>query len=117
MTICLIGVNDGYVKIIEDIYPNATATIHIDNDVSKPIQINRGVRQGDTISPKKITAAIEEEVFKKLNLEERGLNIDGEMLTDQRFADYVALITVSFCERHGKSTEQSQFNLRVHNEI
>ena len=48
-----------------------------------------------TISPKIFTAAIEEEVFKKLDLEERGLNKDGEMLTDLKFADDVALITVS----------------------
>jgi len=90
-----VGVNEGYVKIIEDIYTNATATIYIDNDVSKPIQIKRGVRQGDTISPKIFTAAIEEEVFKKLELKERGFNIDGELLTDLRFADDVALLTAS----------------------
>ncbi len=51
------GVNEGYVQIIEDIYTDATATIHLDNDVSKPIHINRGVRQGDTISPKIFTTA------------------------------------------------------------
>ena len=33
---------------------------------------------GDTISPKIFTAAIEEEVFKKLNLEKNGVNVDGE---------------------------------------
>ena len=30
----------------------ATAKIYIDEDISKPINISRGVRQGDTISPK-----------------------------------------------------------------
>ena len=55
-------VNETYVKIIEDIYTNAVATIHLDNDVSKPIYINRGVRQGDTISPKIFTTAMEVEI-------------------------------------------------------
>ena len=90
-----IGVGEIYVQILEDIYTNATATIHLENDVSKPIHINRGVRQGETISPKIFTAAIEEEVFKKLNLEKKGINVDGEWLTDLRFADDVALTTTS----------------------
>ena len=34
-----------------------------------------------------------EAIFKKLTLDERGINIDGERLTDLRFADDVALIT------------------------
>ena len=40
----------------------------------------------DTISPKIFSAVIEEEVFKKLNLENYGINVDGEKLTDLRFA-------------------------------
>jgi len=50
------------------------------------------VRQGDTLSPKVFTAAMEA-IFKKLPLEERGINVDGEKLTDLRFADDVALTT------------------------
>ena len=34
-------------------------------------------------------------MFKKSNLEEKGINIDGEQLTDLRFADDVALTTTS----------------------
>jgi hypothetical protein len=52
------------------------------------------VRQGDTLSPKIFTAAVED-IFKKAELEERGININGEMLTDLRFADDVALTTTS----------------------
>ena len=52
------------------IYTDATAIIHLENDVSKPIHIKRGVRQGDTISPKIFTAAMEE-VFKNLDLKPR----------------------------------------------
>ena len=73
---------------------NATARIHLDKDVSEIVKIERGVRQGDTLSPKMFTSAMER-VFKELPLEARGVNIDGEKLTDLRFADDVALITSS----------------------
>ena len=60
---------------MEDIYTNATAKMHIENDVSKTIQIERGVRQGDAISPELFTVAMEK-IFKKVNLQDRGLNIE-----------------------------------------
>ena len=88
-----INVEEGYVSILEDIYTNAVARIHIDNDVSREVKIQRGVRQGITLSPKIFTATIEE-VFKKSQLK-GGVNIDGETLTDLRFADDVALISTS----------------------
>ena len=52
-----------------------------------------------TISPKLFTAAIQK-VFKNSELESRGIEIDGERLTDLRFADDVAL-TTSSVEKHG----------------
>ena len=88
----MIGINETYVNIIEDIYEEATARVHIENHVSETIHIARGVRQGDPISPKLFTTTIQE-VFKNSDLEQRGLNIDGEKLTDLRFADDVALTT------------------------
>ena len=57
-----------YVKILENIYKNASAKIHLDNQISDTFNINRGVRQGDPISPKLFTAAIEE-IFKTVNIE------------------------------------------------
>ena len=80
--------------IIEHIYTDATAKVHIEKQMSDEIKILRGVRQGDPISPKLFTASIEE-VFKNCELEKRGIDIDGEKLTDLRFADDVALTTNS----------------------
>ena len=50
------------------------------------IKILKGVRQGDPLSPKLFTATIQD-AFRKIELEERGLNIDGENLSELRFAD------------------------------
>ena len=64
-----INVKEDYVQIIENIYFNATARIHIDGMESEPFPIKRGVRQGDPISPKLFTAAIED-IFRKAELTE-----------------------------------------------
>ena len=65
-------------------------------NLKKSIIILRGVRQGDALSPKLFTAAIQE-VFKTSELESRGIElvIDGKKLTDLRFADDVPLTTSS----------------------
>ncbi|KAK0405475.1 hypothetical protein QR680_018015 [Steinernema hermaphroditum] len=54
-------------------------------------QIQRGVRQGDTISPKLFTATLEE-IFRELDWEDFGININGRKLSNLRFADDIALI-------------------------
>ena len=53
----------------------AKAKVHHEKQESEEINILRGVRQGDPISPKLFTAAIQE-VFKNSDLEVRGLDID-----------------------------------------
>ncbi|GFO00543.1 endonuclease-reverse transcriptase [Plakobranchus ocellatus] len=42
-----ININETYVTILENIYRNASASVHIDNLESEPFPIHRGVRQGD----------------------------------------------------------------------
>ncbi|GFR88584.1 endonuclease-reverse transcriptase [Elysia marginata] len=99
-----ININEKYVNILENIYQNATAKVHIDNMESELFPIKRGVRQGDPISPKLFTAAIEM-IFRKAELK-HGLNIDGETLTNLTFADDVALVT-----EDTKSMEEQLNNL------
>ena len=57
--------------------------------MSDEFPINRGVRQGDPLSPELFTAVMEE-VFKKADIS-YGINADGENLTNLRFPDDVAL--------------------------
>ncbi|MEG7522153.1 MAG: reverse transcriptase domain-containing protein, partial [Chromatiales bacterium] len=79
------GIEDVYVELMKDIYTNSSTTVHLHIDSSK-INIRRGVRQGDTISPKQFTATLES-IFRRLTWQTRGLRIDGEYLSHLRFAD------------------------------
>ena len=62
-----------------------------DKQTSEPFPIEKGVRQGDPISQKLFTAAIEE-VFQRSILQS-GIEIEVENRTDFHFADDVALCT------------------------
>ena len=112
-----IAINETYIKIIEDIYTEATAKIHMENQTSEEIKILRGVRQGDPISPKLFTAAIEQ-IFKNSDLKPRGIDIDGEKLTDLRFADDVALTTNSVKDMEIQlniiNQESKKIGLKIH---
>ncbi|KAL3287523.1 hypothetical protein HHI36_001992 [Cryptolaemus montrouzieri] len=67
--------------------------ITIDEETtSKEIPVKRGIRQGDTISPKLFTLSLED-VFKGLKWETRGITIDGVRLNHLRFADDIVLIS------------------------
>lgn len=80
-----------YTLVIESIYRNATANVKLQETTNK-FKINRGVRQGDTISPKLFTNLLEY-MFRSVDLENVGLNINGESLTHLRFADDIVLIS------------------------
>ena len=56
----------------------------------------KDVRQGNTIPPKRFTTCLEE-IFKKLNWNEKkyGSEVDGEHLSNLRFADDILQLTNS----------------------
>ena len=80
-----------YIEVLRCLYQNATMSVRVQNQSSNPIQLQRGVRQGDVISPKLFTAALED-IFKLLDWNGLGTNINGEHLTHLRFADDVVLM-------------------------
>ncbi|CAG9840644.1 unnamed protein product [Diabrotica balteata] len=80
-----------YTDLITNIYNKATTTIKLMKQ-TEPIKINRGVRQGDTISPKLFNQALED-VFKRLHWDDLGININGQNLNHLRYADDIVLIT------------------------
>jgi endonuclease/exonuclease/phosphatase family metal-dependent hydrolase len=85
------GVNMEYVKLLTNIYNKGQASIKLDTE-SEKFPLQRGVRQGDIISPKLFNAGLEE-VFKRLDWENNGLRINGEYLSHLRFADDIVLIS------------------------
>ena len=74
------GIEDVYIEILKDIYvyrpvyTDSSVTVHLQKE-SEKIRIKRGVRQGDTISPKLFTATLES-IFRRLNWENKGVRID-----------------------------------------
>ncbi|PIO65907.1 hypothetical protein TELCIR_12396 [Teladorsagia circumcincta] len=52
----------------------------------------KGVRQGDTISPKLFTTALNHAML-QLDWDDKGINIDGKKLSNLRFADDIFLIS------------------------
>ena len=110
------NVNETYINILQNIYNQATARVHLDKLVSTEFLIYRGVRQGDSLSPKLFTAVMEE-VFKKADIS-YGANADGENLTNLRFADDVALFneTTKQMEKHlnNLNSESLKVGLKIH---
>ena len=64
-------------------------TVHLHKESNK-INIRRGLRQGDTISPKLFMAALES-IFRRPTWETRGLKLDGEYLCHLRSADDILI--------------------------
>ena len=83
------GVEPTYIALLADIYFNCTSRVQLHKE-SKPINIKQGVRQGDTISPKLFTSCLED-IFRSLNWEKRGININGEYLNHLTFADDIVI--------------------------
>lgn len=85
------GVDRVYVEMFGHIYTNARAHIRLDR-TSEPFSIAKGVRQGDTSSPKLFTAILEN-VFRSLDWSEKGVVVDGKCLNHLRFADDIVLFS------------------------
>lgn len=87
------GLPTKIIRIIRNLYTNSTARISLEF-TGMPFKLERGVRQGDPLSPA-IFCAVLEEIFRELNWETLGLKVDGEYLNNLRFADDVALFATS----------------------
>ena len=86
-------IDSRYTNLLRHIYENATIHVKVDEDLSTgKIPVKRGIRQGDSISPKLFTAALED-IFKQLNWEGKGVIIDGQYLSHLRFADDVIIMS------------------------
>ena len=82
------GVQEKYINVLKETYRGGTAQIRTES-LSEKINILKGVRQGETLSPILFTSAVEE-IFKRVEIED-GVNINGERLSNLRFADDIIL--------------------------
>ncbi|WKX96152.1 hypothetical protein Q1695_012531 [Nippostrongylus brasiliensis] len=90
------GVSTQYVKILSELYKGFTTVITpFYNNVH--INVKRGVRQGDTISPKLFNASLEN-IMRTLEWDDMGVKIDGRQIHHLRFADDIVLITPSITQ-------------------
>jgi len=78
-----------YQRLIRYIYETATATITV-NGEKDTIQLKRGIRQGDALSPKLFTAALQDKI-RNIDWSNGGLDICGEKLTHLMYADDIVL--------------------------
>ena len=86
-------VDQRYVQVLQNLYRSATMTVRL-HENTKPIPVEKGVRQGDVISPKLFTNALED-IFKTLDWVGMGVNINGEYLSHLRFADDIVIVADS----------------------
>lgn len=84
-------IDSRYISLLSNIYRKATMSVQVNDTKTDMIKIGKGVRQGDTISPKLFTLALEG-VFKCLNWDHMGINVDGVQLNHLRYADDIVLI-------------------------
>ncbi|KAK6764292.1 hypothetical protein RB195_024566 [Necator americanus] len=105
------GVDASYVRTLANCDDRCTTRIQL---FHRPltIPIGKGVRQGDTISPKLFTAALQW-IMKSLSWEERGIRVDGRFLSNLRFADDIVLFSSSTNEAETMLSELNEAGKRI----
>ncbi|KAK6744754.1 hypothetical protein RB195_011460 [Necator americanus] len=97
------GVPTQYIKVLRELYSNFTTGFSPFYNIV--IDVKRGVRQGDTISPKISTTLSLENAMRKLEWDDMGVKVDGRQLHHLRFADDIVLITPSISQAERMLTE------------
>ncbi|CAH2098346.1 unnamed protein product [Euphydryas editha] len=81
------GIQGKYIRILRNIYSKSTARVKLDR-TSEEFPIERGVRQGDPISPKLFSAVLEK-IFRNLEWNDYGLNdIDMDSMSRNSAVSY-----------------------------
>lgn len=90
-TLKSLNIKDKYINILKSIYDNSTSRVKLDR-VGDKINIKRGVRQGDPISPKLFIAVLQY-AMSNLQWSKLGININGNFLSHLRFADDIIIFS------------------------
>ncbi|KAG7308870.1 hypothetical protein JYU34_006132 [Plutella xylostella] len=105
------NIDKRYIDTLRELYGSATMQVRMHN-LTSPVQIKRGVRQGDTLSPKLFTNVLED-VMKTLNWDERGVNINGRRLSHLRFADDIIILAEDVSDLQCMLAELHEASLKV----
>ncbi|KAK6745654.1 hypothetical protein RB195_012025 [Necator americanus] len=96
------SVSTHYIKVLRELCSNFAT--EISPFYKNIIDVRRGVRQGDTISPKIFTATLEN-AMRKLEWDDMGVKVDGRQLHHLCFVDDIVLITPSISQAERMLTE------------
>ncbi|WKX95022.1 hypothetical protein Q1695_011906 [Nippostrongylus brasiliensis] len=105
------GVPSPYVQLLGECFSNTSTTIQL-FDRKLTIPIEKGVRQGDTISPKLFTAALQD-AMKNLDWDAKGYPVDGKRISNLRFADDIVLISNSTAETEEMLSELNMAGRKI----
>lgn len=86
-----LNIQEKYISILKNIYTNCTSKIKLDR-IGATINIKRGVRQGDPLSPKLFIAVLQQ-ITSNSPWSKKGININGSYLSHLEFADDVILFS------------------------
>ncbi|KAK6757667.1 hypothetical protein RB195_015465 [Necator americanus] len=109
------GVYTSYARTLANYYDRCTTRIQ---RIHRPFTIPMGkeVRQGDTISPKLFTTALQW-IMESLSWEERDIRVDRRFLSNLRFADDIVLFSSSTNEAetvlHELDEAEKRIGLRI----
>ena len=88
-----IGIDSKDIRIVQNLYYNQMACVRVDSSNSRSFQIQKGVRQGCVMSPDFFNL-YSESIFKSID-KSNGISINGEYVTNIRYADDAVLIANS----------------------
>lgn len=105
------GIESKWTNVIKNLYEGAQARISQEQK-GRWFSIERGVRQGDPLSPNLFNAVLEE-IFRKLEWKDKGIMVNGKRLNHLRFADDIVLITDDLREMEEMANELRTESSRV----
>lgn len=89
------GLDNRDVRIIANLYWNQTANVQWDKELSKEVEVRRGVRQGCVLSPTLFNLYSEAILSEALDGCTCGLVVNGEVVNNLRYADDTVLLAGS----------------------